>query len=724
MAIYWLLRLLSTREPQVLVRAAVVVALSATSAAFFVKTNCEQTPHEQQEFQSSLMIWPDQVHVNGNLVFATGRLVKTGEKVNVNLRVKTPAEQQNWQRLTQILLVVVKGSRQPILPATNEHQFDAQQYYRAQRINSEVRATDVQVMRPLAPRTPIEVCHVWRARAHCYFQRLPAPLSQYADQLIIGWQGPAAEWREAVKQLGIIHLFCLSGMHVVILCELLRRCLINCRWTRETIDLVLVATLPAYLILGGGSASLLRAVVMAECRLLSRWLRVRGIDGWAWSLMIGCWLDPLVLVSLGGQLSYLLSLLLYMLEGGELRRSLLLNLAGLPLIFNSVYEVHLLSLVMSYLISPLFSVLIFPVTIITAVLYPWWRAPAWWFNQGLVVLHRLLVACARLPGMICYGKPPGWAVWLLLIMSLLLIDQPANRQAYRRLMIAYLGVFCLINFPLTGEVTFVDVGQGDSIIIRTPLNRRVMMIDTGGRLNFRQPRWARAQMRLRAEKTSINYLKSKGINHLDAVLLSHSDADHIGDLPAVLTQLKVKRIYVPAGMEKLPKLQRRLPAGTTTAVLPAKKGDLCEQTLVAVHPEQRGQAQNGDSLTLLGHFGGQNFLFTGDLDQQGERQVLKSFPALKVDVLKLGHHGSRTASGASFLRSIQPSIGIVSAGRFNRYGHPHTVTIQRLKSMGIKTWSTQQYGMIRYRYFGTTGRWSTTLRGEELRWMLPPYRNS
>lgn len=463
---------------------------------------------------------------------------------------------------------------------------------------------------------------------------------------------------------------------------------------------------------------------MAECRLLSRWLKVRGIDGWAWSLMIGCWLEPLVLTSLGGQLSYLLSLLLYFVEGGELIRSLLLNLVGLPLILNCVYEVHVLSFIMSYLVSPIFTLLLFPGTIFSVVLYPWWRAPALWFNQLLVLLHRLLVNCAGMPGMICFGKPPGWAVWLLLIISLMIIDRPTDRKAYVRLLTAYLVIFSLIHFPLAGEVVFVDVGQGDSMIIRTPFNRHILMVDTGGRLNFRQPHWAHVQSQMRAERTSINYLKSKGVNHLDAVLLSHSDADHIGDLPAVLTKLKVKRIYVPAGMEKLVKFQRRLPAGTSAEVIPTKKGDWCEGILFALHPAKSGQGKNGDSLTLLGNFGGQNFLFTGDLDQHGERQVIQSFPDLKVDVLKLGHHGSRTASGTVFLRTVRPTLGIVSAGRFNRYGHPHTATIQRLKSLGIQAWSTQQYGMIKYQYFGKKGHWLTTLRGEELRWMLPPYRNS
>lgn len=172
------------------------------------------------------------------------------------------------------------------------------------------------------------------------------------------------------------------------------------------------------------------------------------------------------------------------------------------------------------------------------------------------------------------------------------------------------------------------------------------------------------------------------------------------------------------------KLRRRIPANSTVTVLPTRSGDYCEGMLQVVHPDYRGQGKNGDSLTLFGRFGDRNFLFTGDLDLDGEREVIRKYPQLRVDVLKLGHHGSRTASGKDFLLSVHPVVGIISAGRFNRYGHPHNVTVRRLQRLGIRTMSTQQYGMIRYRYFGRNGRWSTTLRGDELKWMLPPYSNS
>ncbi len=719
------MRMLSTKDYHLLRKTALVVIVGIVCATSFANVWQKQTPAQSQAISQQYVLWPDHIRVQGDRVFADGWQVSSHQRSNLSFRVKSLAEKNDWQKRTTPVTVFVQGKQQPLLPATNQHQFDPQQYYYARKICSEVRADQVRVLREELPSSPLAYCHYWRAAAHQYFRHLPAPLSQYADQLIIGYQGEQAGWQESVKRLGIVHLFCLSGMHVVLLTELLRRGLVACHFTRETIDNCLAIFLPAYLILGGGSASLVRAIVMAECRLLPARLKLPAIDGWAWSLIIGCWLDPLVLTQLGGQLSYLLSLLLHMLEQGEFFKSLLLNLTTVPLIINKIFEFHLLSFIMSYLVSPIFSLLLFPGTIITVLLWPWWSQPAELFNGLLKATHGLLFSCSHLSGMVCFGKPPSWAVWLLLALSLLLLDQPTNRRHQCLLAGAYLVFFCQLHFPLHGEVIFADVGQGDSIIIKTPLNRRVVMIDTGGRLNFRRPHWAQGPpSRAQAEKTTINYLKSVGVNRLDAVFLSHSDADHIGDLPAVLEKLDVKRIYVPAGMEKLAKFNRRIPPHSAVKVLPVKSGDYCEGILQVVHPDHRGQGKNGDSLTLFGRFGDRNFLFTGDLDLDGERKVIRKYPQLRVDILKLGHHGSRTASGQDFLLATKPTVGIISAGRFNRYGHPHNVTVRRLKRLGIRTMSTQQYGMIRYRYFGRNGRWSTTLRGDELKWMLPPYSNS
>lgn len=152
-----------------------------------------------------------------------------------------------------------------------------------------------------------------------------------------------------------------------------------------------------------------------------------------------------------------------------------------------------------------------------------------------------------------------------------------------------------------------------------------------------------------------------------------------------------------------------------------------DQSLVAdlplqvVHPFTKGHGANEDSVALYGQFGGTSFLFMGDLDRTGEKAILMKYPNLTVDVLKLGHHGSKTASDPAFIKKLGPRTAIVSAGRMNRYGHPNQETLTTMKQNEVAVVSTQKFGMISYQYdLFNHCKWSTKLKGDELEWMLQP----
>ncbi len=262
---------------------------------------------------------------------------------------------------------------------------------------------------------------------------------------------------------------------------------------------------------------------------------------------------------------------------------------------------------------------------------------------------------------------------------------------------------------------FIDIGQGDSILIRQPFNRSVALIDTGGRLNFPTPAWQHdgTVTQPRVANVTVNYLHRLGITQIDTVYLSHKDVDHIGDLGALLARMPVKRVVVPAGMAHLAKFQQLLrPAMQPPQVVEALAGMTFKADgLEAVHPFVPGAAENGDSLVLTGTFGGQRFMFTGDLDRAGERAIMQRYPALRVPVLKLGHHGSKTASDPEVLRQLGVRTGILSVGRQNRYGHPNQETLTTLRQQQIRTYSTALQGMITYHFGGgRPGQWQTFLK--------------
>lgn len=691
-----------------------------------------QTLKEPQQVHQLVVVNPDQVQVNGNLAIVKAEVVGSRRKETLMIQTESQHQQAHLQRLRRQQWWQVRGELRPIVPATNFNQFDNRLYERSQGIYNQLNVADWQMVSTPRTLSWSRLCHEWRAALHQYFLTLPQPLAGYCQRLLIGDNDLAtADLMTNVKKLGVIHLFCISGMHVVLLTTLLRRLLVYCYLSPSMIDLLLAAALLAYLIIGGGSASLVRAVVMAECLLLGRRLNLSGLDRWAISLLVGLFIDPYLLFFLGGQLSYLLSLLLQVLDhrfnGWQL--SAVMNLASLPSLLTFVYQFHWLSFLTSYLLIPVFSVAIFPAVIVSALTYRWLPLLGQLVNQFLILIHRMLAIMAETPGMIHFGKPSPVMAMVMLALILWAAANPGCQRAWGAVALILASNFLLIHFPPSGEVTFVDIGQGDAMIIRTPFSRHVALIDTGGKLSFTRQAWQRRVVNSDvAERTSLNYLKSRGISHIDAVCLSHHDTDHIGYLSTVLSEMRVDDVLVPAGMEKQPQLARQLqsPANIRRPrIIPVTAGATLPQLgLQVLHPFGRGKAENTDSMVLVGAYGQLRFLFTGDLDQAGERRLLRRYPDLQVDVLKLGHHGSKTASGAKFLHQVRPRIGIISAGRFNRYGHPNNATMKRVAAAHIQPLSTQQYGMIRYTFVGHHGQWQTRLRGDELKWMLPPYDNS
>lgn len=225
---------------------------------------------------------------------------------------------------------------------------------------------------------------------------------------------------KAVQKIGIIHLFCLSGLHVSVLCSLVRQLLSIFNITRERINLIQIVTLPAFWIIGGQSTSLTRAVIMLELGLLFRIDGIKTHDVWSLGLLIHTFMAPGILLNLGGQLSYLLSFALCRFKWTKIwRQTVDLNLVSLPVLLNTTYQVHYLTTLLNYIMIPLFSWVILPVTLLCAVIGP--RIPLIMkvCNQGLIVYQKIVHCLSEIPGLIVFGKMPDWLCIGLVICTLI-----------------------------------------------------------------------------------------------------------------------------------------------------------------------------------------------------------------------------------------------------------------------------------------------------------------
>ncbi|NLR17647.1 DNA internalization-related competence protein ComEC/Rec2 [Lactobacillus sp. LC28-10] len=614
--------------------------------------------------------------------------------------------------------ILVHGDLLRPQPATNANEFDFRQYQADQGIFNTIKIDRLTLVAVVRTNNPlvwwIDTCHALRARLIQRTQALPKTLQLYVQGLFLGWR--ATDFYEslsAVTDLGLIHLFSISGFHIVWIVVLVSWLLRRIGFTETPIAVILLLLLPTYYILAGSQVGLLRAVVVVILGLLAQLFgfRLAGLTAWGISLLLGLLVQPAMLMHLGGQLSYLLAFgLLFTKQFGVFKTTLMLNLLSLPLILYHIYQWHVLTMFVNLLILPIFSICIFPLVLVAGCggqLMPWLAD----FTERLLGLFTSgLNMIDSLPGMVVFGKPNAWVIGLLTILTLLLMSQRFKHGIVIILGTLYLASFLMIHFPTSGEVTFFDIGQGDSFLVRTPYNRQVTMIDTGGRVNFGGKKLSG---RSRAQRISLNYLKSQGLSHLDNLCLSHQDADHVGDVGDVLQGVRVKRLYVPLGMTENPQFMKRIrPYIQGTQVIPVQAGQqIADSSLKVVHPFKPGLGTNEDSMVLAGQMGGLSWLFTGDLDRAGERDILSRYPELRTDVLKLGHHGSKTSTDPEVVRQLQPKIGIISAGRNNRYGHPNQETLVTLANNHIPVFNTQVNGMIRYRYISSSiGRWETFLK--------------
>lgn len=255
--------------------------------------------------------------------------------------------------------------------------------------------------------------------------------------------------------------------------------------------------------------------------------------------------------------------------------------------------------------------------------------------------------------------------WLLLWLVSLIHYIEGERKVKYKLCILFLYTFFAPYLNPFGEIYIIDVGQGDCTLISLPYGQGVMLVDVMGSKYKNIPK-----------DIIMEQLRMRGIRKIDTVLLTHDDYDHSGGLKELQECIPITQIIT----EK------------------QEKGSIRNYEFPIVLYDYQHPDSNENSIITYFDFYGLRVLLMGDAGVEAEAELMKKYPKLEVDVLKLGHHGSKTSSSLPFLHQLQPSLALISAGRNNRYGHPHQEVLKHLKQEHITALMTPKEGGISIKF--------------------------
>ena len=489
---------------------------------------------------------------------------------------------------------------------------------------------------------------------------------------------------------GLSHLFSISGMHLTLLLGTILKLLDKVSYNRYYKYVILIIILIIYMYLTDFTPSILRSGIMFILLSLNKLLnfKIETKNIMMLTFIIIVLINPFYIYNLGFQLSYLISFYLIIFahiinkHKNYFKKlfitSLISFLVSFPIIISNYYQANLLSILLNLLFVPIISYIVLPLSFITLIL------PT---DSILILIMDILegisLSLTNINHLLLELPKPS--IYLIMIYYALITLLLINKKYLIPLLIIIIIHKISINFNPSMEIIFFDVSQGDSILLHYPHNKHNILIDTGGNHTYEI-----------SKNIIIPYLKSKGISKIDCLILTHGDYDHMGEAINLVENFKVEKVIFNCG--EFNELEQDLIKVLNKKKIPyyscIKELNINDSKLYFLNSKDYGN-ENDNSNVIYTELNGYKFMFMGDASGTTEKEILNKYNLPDIDVLKAGHHGSKTSSSKEFIDTINPKYSIISVGKNNRYGHPNKEALDNLEDS--KIYRTDVEGSIMFK---------------------------
>lgn len=673
-------------------------------------------------------------------------LIRSGSTKNYPIRnIKCTGKEEKINSLREGMHVRLEGMLVlPELPR-NPGQFNRRIYESGKKIDFYLE--NPTVLEVKEQRSGVrEVVEIWKTEMMNRCEKIyPDEEAGILEAMLFGEKSElSGDIKELYQAAGISHVLVISGLHISLLALAVAGILRRLGFPMPVWVILSVGVLAGYGILIGQPTTAVRALLMffvlQGARLLGRSYDLLSALAFAGILMLldnpdlildgGCRLSFCAVIGVGWYVSEKNKIFRSIGEkekrknrgkGGKgssagailenIRAGWYLWLFTLPVMLDTFYQVSVVGLLWNLVAIPLLPVIIASGGL--GVVLAGWNiflgslagSPAY----GMLQLYQEIGNISeKLPvGMWTPGQPskPVIAGYYLVIFLLVLVEKQLIKREKRwkifqgMELCSMLLLLLLMAHPWQQreKITFLDVGQGDASLLQS--GGQTLLLDGGS-----------TSQKNVGTYVILPYIKQQGISCLEAIVLTHTDQDHINGVTEVLEEgkkgwLTVKNLMYPYWMEgtEQGKQLKKLAEEAGASCRKIRAGDrltIGKAEAVVLYPKEQEKIAepNAGSLVLFWKWEGVRAMFTGDLPEEKERELLQNLPA--CEILQVGHHGSATSTCREFLEQVQPSLAVISCAMKNRYGHPSPDTVDRLKKTGCEIRYTMKSGAITIRKRG------------------------